>query len=334
MPYYFKKPTLSELTDSQRRALEETAPIALAGGLGSGMRDILLWRHIRNYKSDGRRSLFLTNSIFEKKYLCQFLKEESAEAALNIDCFRNIDECNYLKNYEEVLIVNIADFSLSILERIKFFGLLVSYSVLESENDEVPLNYSLYLDMLFPDNVKHDLPKKTMFPFSKLLNSLFPEFGTNIVNSVVKPNYILSDANEYSITTERQNSKIIEIINAFESSTTNIVIVVPFESWVNVFYSMLQRKGIDCSNYCNEKMNFTGINNVHITTFGYLNDLQFDIVILPNFHLFEKDLTNYKVSRTDYFKAFACCEKQIYLFGNKIIEQIKIEDFILEDYTK
>ena len=60
MAYYFKLPLSTELTRDQQLAVDETEPIALSGGPGTGKTVANLWRHIFNYENGGTRSLLLT----------------------------------------------------------------------------------------------------------------------------------------------------------------------------------------------------------------------------------------------------------------------------------
>lgn len=57
MPYYFNLPIFDDLTPDQKRAVNETRQIALGGGPGTGKSVVCLWRHIRNYSTNTRRSL-------------------------------------------------------------------------------------------------------------------------------------------------------------------------------------------------------------------------------------------------------------------------------------
>lgn len=59
MPYYFRLPTITQLTLPQQAALNETEQIALSGGPGTGKSVVSLYRHLTNHENDNR-SLLLT----------------------------------------------------------------------------------------------------------------------------------------------------------------------------------------------------------------------------------------------------------------------------------
>ena len=69
MPYFFKLPTITDLTIGQQAALNEPNPIAISGGPGTGKSVVSLWRHIRNYGTGSKRSLLLTYTKTLEKQL-------------------------------------------------------------------------------------------------------------------------------------------------------------------------------------------------------------------------------------------------------------------------
>ena len=69
MPYYFNLPLITELTPDQQRAVDETNPLALSGGPGTGKSVVGLWRHIRNHSTGVKNSLLLTYTKTLEHYL-------------------------------------------------------------------------------------------------------------------------------------------------------------------------------------------------------------------------------------------------------------------------
>ena len=60
MAYFFKLPSITDLTIGQQSALNEPKAIAISGGPGTGKSVVSLWRHIRNYGTGTKKSLLLT----------------------------------------------------------------------------------------------------------------------------------------------------------------------------------------------------------------------------------------------------------------------------------
>jgi len=69
MAYYFNLPIITQLTEHQQAALDETEAFALGGGPGTGKSVVCLWRHIRNYVTGTKRSLLLTYTKTLEHYL-------------------------------------------------------------------------------------------------------------------------------------------------------------------------------------------------------------------------------------------------------------------------
>ena len=135
------------------------------------------------------------------------------------------------------------------------------------------------------------------------------------------PSFMISGGSRYDKTNHKQDEAIIEIINAFRSDTHNIAILVPWKSDVQVFESVLKDNDIeDFSVYYEDKSRFPSgaeaIKNVHITTFKSAKGLEFDTVILPNFHKFNTILGQYNTDWQDFYVAVTRAKSNLYLISN------------------
>ena len=80
MAYFFKLPSITDLTIGQQAALNEPNAIAISGGPGTGKSVVSLWRHIRNYGTGTKKSLLLTYTKTLETYLAASAKSENINA--------------------------------------------------------------------------------------------------------------------------------------------------------------------------------------------------------------------------------------------------------------
>ena len=64
------------------------------------------------------------------------------------------------------------------------------------------------------------------------------------------------------------------------------------------------------------------INNIHITTFKSAKGLEFDTVIIPNFHRIDEILGSFKTDWQDFYVAVTRARSNLYLISNYNMPQL------------
>lgn len=189
MGYYFNLPIITQLTEDQQAAVDEAGSLALSGGPGTGKSVVCLWRHIRNYATDSKRSLFLTYTKTLEHYLKQSALSQDQESSNNID--RTFWWLSHnTTNYDEIIIDEGQDVSIDKYNRLKTFSEEISYGADDAQ--------SLYEDgctpeqlrNLFPDNEEYTMHKnfrnsKEILQFTR---SIFPKIliPQNTINNSIE----------------------------------------------------------------------------------------------------------------------------------------------------
>jgi len=324
MPYYCKLPASTDLTIDQQLALEEDEAIALYTSDIKNCDNVILWRHIRNYEFNQKKSLLLVYDKTTEYYFKQIVKSINIEAAENIN--RTFQWINYnLKEYDEILIIDAQNIPIDKLEIIKRKSKSVSYSADKTANIYPAENCSIIdLKELFPDNEEYELVDywHQHYNVNKFINAIFseqPYYSESIKEDkiYIKPNIVISDINKENII-----KNIVEIINNFSSDVFNIGILFPFSRQVKEYYKILEKK-IKCSKYESSMNKFEELQNIHITTFKSMKHISFDLVILPEFDKNNWVVNNTKVKIKDYYYAltsaryqFLICEKDLNIDEN------------------
>lgn len=322
MPYYFNLPIYTRLTRDQQTAVDETDPIALSGGPGTGKSVVCLWRHIRNYETGAKKSLLLTYT----KTLEHYLKRSAT--SINYNAANNINRTYYWtqnakSRYDEIIIDEGQDVEIGRYNIIKNYAGIVCYGADEAQ--------SLYdgctpqdLAILFPNNEEITLQKnfrnsKEILLFTK---SIFPDI------------FIPQEAINNSITTgvlpimkitgwdkDDEIDAIISIINDFQGDTHNIGVLLPGGKQVDDYYSIIREKldrGIDCSKYQSDHDDFESLSGIHVTTYKSSKGTEFDTVIMPNFDSYQWFIDNSKnITDNDYYVAFTRTKTNLFLICKK-----------------
>jgi superfamily I DNA/RNA helicase len=318
MSYYFNLPIYTRLTRDQQTAVDETEPIALSGGPGTGKSVVCLWRHIRNYETGARESLLLTYT----KTLEYYLKKSAS--SINEDAARNIDRTYWwtthnATDYEEIIIDEGQDVEISKYNIIKRHADIVCYGADEAQSlfngctsDE--------LAELFPDNEEITLQKnfrnsKEILEFTK---SFFPDIFisletiNNSITTGVLPIMKITGWDE-----DDEIEAIMSIINDFQGDTHNIGILVPGGKQVDNYYEKIRENlndGIDCSKFQSEHDKFKSLSGIHITTYKSSKGTEFDTVIMPNFDSYQWYIDNSKnITDNDYYVAFTRTKTNLFL---------------------
>lgn len=337
--YYFNLPQITQLTISQQAALNEMNQIALSGGPGTGKSVVSLWRHISNYQRH-KKSLLLTYTTTLARYLNACCKTQSLDAAKNVG--RSYRDSNRIKEgWTEIIIDEAQDLPKDYYKAI----LKVSYGA-----DDSQILYPSQgitqreLKGLFSNNVDYVLDKnfrstqrimqfaKRVFPDAYIPQSTIEGLSNNVGEL---PTLLITGRNQWNDEIERfdisnvkQNESIIRIINSFRSDTHNIAILVPFKKHAQAFENVLKENNI--TDYSIFYEDHTGrfpdgceeIKNVHITTFKSAKGLEFDTVIIPNFHECNQICGQFNIEWKDYYVGVTRARSNLYLISNLDMPQL------------
>lgn len=320
MAYYFNLPIITQLTTDQQAAVDETESLALSGGPGTGKSVVCLWRHIRNYATNSKKSLLLTYTKTLEYYLKQSALSQNHESGNNID--RTFWWLSHnAENYDEIIIDEGQDVSIEKYNRIKTYSNNISYGADDAQSLYEEGCTPIELENLFPDNEEYTMHKNfrnskeiLLFTRSIFTTILIPQNAIdNARVTDVKPIIKITDWDE-----EEEIKQIMSIINDFSGDTENVGILVPGIGKVDYYYDLIQNKintDIECTKYHSKMPNFDGMSGVHITTFKSSKGTEFDTVIIPNFDSFEfiTSRENTKITEKDYYVAFTRTKTNLFL---------------------
>lgn len=320
MAYYFNLPIITLLTEDQQAAVDETESLALSGGPGTGKSVVCLWRHIRNYATDSKRSLLLTYTKTLEHYLKQSALSQNQESSNNID--RTFWWLSHNKtNYDEIIIDEGQDVSIDKYKTLTTFSEEISYGADDAQSLYEEGCTPTELLNLFPDNEEFTLHKnfrnsKEILQFTRSIfpNILIPQNAIdNATQTDLKPIVKITGWDE-----DEELKQIMSIINDFSGDTHNIGILVTGINKVNSYYDIIREKldvNIECTKYHSNMPEFSGMSGVHITTFKSSKGTEFDTVIIPNFDSFDwiikKD--NIPITEKDYYVAFTRTKTNLFL---------------------
>jgi superfamily I DNA/RNA helicase len=325
MPYYFNLPVITDLTPDQQRAVDETRPLALTGGPGTGKSVVSLWRHIRNHATGVRNSLLLTYTKTLEHYLKASASTQSENAGESISRFDK--NSGQIVGYEEIIIDEGQDINKSKFEGYFNYANLISYGADERQSvyiNQEELN-ELFIwfntDLRFQTNIPITLNRNFRNSKEILLftRSVFPNYmiPQNTINGATSTNLkpILKLNVGWGL--GDQVNAIVDIINDFQSDTHNIAILVPTVAMVKNYFQQIRNSldnSIAVSKYQNELDNFEGLSGVHVTTFKSSKGTEFDTVIIPEFDKFSWFLQNgHTVKENDYYVAFTRTKTNLFL---------------------
>ena len=331
MPYYFRLPTITQLTLAQQAALNEIEQIALSGGPGTGKSVVSLYRHLSNYEDDNREgSLLITYTTTLARYLSECCRLQSEEAAQNVrSALAGYPRRS--ERFSEVIIDEAQDLDGDYYERISSFN--ISYGA-----DDAQILYPEHssskeeLESRFPDNVEYVLDKNfrstlAIMQFARVAfpNAYIPQNTLDALrdNPGERPTLIVTNGNPNfdENAKETRDNAIKEIIEAFRSDTHNIAILLPFKTTVEQFHNILSDMGITHSRYYEDQTKFPNgcppIDNVHITTYKSAKGLEFDTVLVPDFGSMNYLCNKFEVlDWNDFFVAVTRARTNLYLFSN------------------
>ena len=285
--YYFRLPPITDLTTAQQSALDETEPIALSGGPGTGKSVVSVWRHIRNHRQD-KKSLLLTYTHSLVRYLRSCCMQQDSKHAANMVRTSMAGE-PVKEKFAEIIIDEAQDLPPAYYGRLIKRGYTVSYGADDSQilyKDHCTKN-SEFLE-LFPDNRECLLDRN----FRSTQNIML--FAKNAFPNMFVPNDIIEGLSSNPGSKPSLSFggsiylKTLRLVREFATETDNVGVLIPWRPDVIAMYNFLIKNGIDCSYYVSEdcQSSCPAIKIVHVTTYRSSKGLEFDTVILPEFDYF------------------------------------------------
>lgn len=321
--YYFNLPQITDLTISQQSALGATRCFALSGGPGTGKSVVSLFRHITNYSENNKKSLLLTYTTTLQCYLQACCRSRNTRAAGAVrTSLRGKPKSN--ESWDEIIVDEAQDLPAD------YYASLPSSKVSYGADDGqqlYPRNCTqAELRRIFSNNEEFTLDRnfrnsrrilefcKRAFPQARISDRDIAQ--CRVIGE--KPTLINRGGTIYEKTNLSQNNAITQIIRNLRSDTHNIAILVPWQTQVDIFREVLNQNGISHTWYKSENYNDTGctdISNVHITTFKSAKGLEFDTVIIPNFHNYPSSCGQFNVEWQDFYVACTRARSNLYLIS-------------------
>jgi len=301
-----------------------------------------LWRHISNYKND-RKSLLLTFTTTLAKYLSACCTTQNQSAANNVKTSLR-GKPRVGSSWNEIIVDEAQDLSISYYNEVKSIA-NVSYGADDSQilypdkcskQSELKTLFNLNVDYPLDRNFRST---QRIMQFAKVAfpNAFIPQSTiSGLANNIGElPVMLVSGRNEwndetgkFNVSNNKQDKSIVKIINSFRSDTHNIAILAPFRNDVQTFETVLNDNDVaDFSIYYEDRVRFPDgaedIKNLHITTFKSAKGLEFDTVIIPNFHKYTEICGgSFNTEWQDYYVAATRARSNLYLISNYDMPQL------------
>lgn len=334
MGYFFKLPSLNELTPAQQAALNEPGSISIFGGPGTGKSVVALYRHIRNYDLGNSKSLLLTYTKTLEAYLVATAKTRNQKAGDAID--RTLNWVTHNKsNYDEIIVDEAQDVELHKYEIIRHYTKSFCYGADEDQSIYLSpaelKNVMNALKLWFPHNKEYmfDQNFRNTKEISQFVRALFPDRRIDRSSIVGTKPKVLITKND----TSKKIQALLDIISEFSSETHNIAILSPKISDVNYYYNILKQSGVVCSKYTNSDLNFFTIENVHVGTLKSSKGTEFNTVIIPDFEQMKINNETLRVgSESVYYVALTRARNNLYLICSTLPQFLKKSEAQIETY--
>jgi hypothetical protein len=345
--YYFNLPTFNELSPSQNQAVVDDNAIALSGGPGTGKSVVSIFRHILNHtRENSINSQLITFTTSLAYYLKGCCRQQSENAANKVDSSLNW-KANGSGSREEIIHDEAQDLPISFNQWLQSKSNKISYGadnqqLIRGKARQADGSYNLdycspeeNLQAEFPTNSQHHLSKnyrnsKRILQFAKrlLTQAVIPNELIDRCTTIGEyPRLIIKNNNQ------QLNQTILQIVNQFAAyEAVNIAILVPFENipftggeptTADYYYDLLTSAGVDCSIYTQRRHGNLEIKNIHITTFKSAKGLEFDVVILPEFHLLN---SNFRiVDWRDWYVGITRTKSNLFMISNPAFNHISHE---------
>lgn len=355
--YVFQIIPFERLSTTQQAAVVDENAIALSGGPGTGKSMVSMWRHILNHQRPTPvNSMLLTYTTSLALYLRRCCQTESAKAASNVQSsYRWI--AHRAMNHDEIIHDEAQDISIEKNRLLKDFSDNVSYG---ADNQQLLTAYARKADgnydidicspekelrILYPTNALHTLSVnyRNSKKIIKLAQQLFHNAAIprEIVESCtidgVFPRLLIVDSDE------KNDQTVLQLVRSYYNDQTNIGILVPFEkpnrqagetATALHYHNLLTNAGYDCSIYTNSMGGCEELKNIHITTFKSSKGMEFEVVILPDFHLYKFPFK--VVDWHDYYVGLTRTKSNLFLLSrvditglqhegnNKVIDKVTV----------
>jgi DNA helicase IV len=333
--YYYNFPPFDDLNDAQKAAVRETRAIGLSGGPGTGKSVVSLWRHIINHtKENPVRSQLLTYTTTLAYYLKSCCKTKDINSANSVESTLKWFNGKHKGFKKEIILDEAQDLS------IKFNKLLfeltdsLSYG---ADNQQILAANATNPDGKYDINVcspEKDLEELLQNPIHRLDKNYrstqrIMKFAKHFFKDAFIHHQIIDGLadkiGEYPrmlITNgniNKQNEAVVNIIRQYTNNAINIGVLLPFanmpwentEHWTAKYYFEILNGTFDCSYYDNTLKGIEELKNIHITPFKSAKGLEFDIVIIPNFHLVNEKFK--VVNWRDFFVGVTRAKSQLIL---------------------
>ena len=182
---------------------------------------------------------------------------------------------------------------------------------------------------IFPNNVPYVLDKnfRCTREIMQCVRQVFPNaaISANMINNIDTtghlPSLIIGNWGAMEDMPSAEVETIIQIIQELGDDELNIAILLPWKTSVQKYANALHDKVNDFSFYYEDTGVFPDgcppLKNVHITTFKSAKGLEFDAVIIPDFHKMNSIVGKYHIDWQDYYVGCTRARRNLYLFSNK-----------------
>jgi hypothetical protein len=336
--YYFNLPPIGDLNPTQNLAMIDDNAIALSGGPGTGKSVVSIYRHILNHTRENIiNSQLITFTTSLAYYLAGCCRNQSANAANKVDSTQNWI-FNNAGPRAEIIHDEAQDLAFAINQRLRNYSNKISYGADDQQlirgNARNP-NGTFNLNFCSPeDELRNEFGNNSLHTLSRNYRNSkrILQFAKRLLNQAVIPSEIIESCTtigEYPRLIIKKNNQqldqaVLNIVNQFRvNETINIAILVPFENvpfrggetaTANYYFDLLNQNGIDCSVYTNGMHGNLEIKNIHVTTFKSAKGLEFDVVIMPEFHLINSQFRI--VDWKDYYVGITRTKSNLFLISN------------------
>lgn len=320
MPFYFKLPLYTDMTPSQMSVLDETEPVAITGGPGTGKSVVSLWRHIRNHAIGKRKSTMITFTKTLEIYLASCAAAENVNAGYSVT---RINQWNPGEEEDEIIIDEAQDIAEPEHQKIRAAAKIVSYGA-DDQQILYPKTASSQqqLKAVFPSNEPYELDEnfRNSYEIMCFTQAALPKRRISSVmmrvlktsrSTGIRPKCIVVSS------IDQQTQTILDIIEEFQSGTHNIGILLPIGTHVDAMFGLLREKGVNCTKYRSNSDELTHMENIHVTTYKSSKGIEFDTVVLPDFQNWQLNMSQYNrsVKENDYYVVFTRAKRNLYLIS-------------------
>lgn len=335
--YYFNLPPLTSLTIDQRAALRETSALALIGGAGTGKSLVSMYRHL-TLCENGKNSQLLTYT----KTLCYYFKQcmegkGNSTAASNVAT--TISWSNHARHRDEIIVDEAQDVSSNVYEDLAGYCNALSYGADDAQQLYSEKGCSTdRLQQVIRGNVRHSLNKnfrnakeilrlaKAAFPYAHISEQEITNCSR--MNGFKPDLYVTSSYSKYDKVNADRDNKIKELLSDFLAQTNhNVGILCPWQSNVDYYHNLLAdfSPSRDHSYFVSDgdRSIEDGMKQLHITTFKSAKGLEFDTVIIPDFHrAFESMNPQFHVDWRDFYVGVTRARTNLILISCDAIRSI------------